>query len=1052
MEESSHLERMGRELKCPIWVGGSIGNINSKGLESINFSNFSHMQPCVLQFLYWEINAIGFQLSEVRPAPHMDNLVTIYKNMEAASGLNIFVTQAAPSTKLPGGQNQAGADMVCGREKAGRNCSETPKPQSQKRLKGIGPKGSSSINLKSSRLNPVRPSFPTKKRVQLSQHPTPNTPTRLTKLEGETCTKAKSISPKSLIVLKDKPALNERGEPVLSPFFWLREDEEDAEKEDEENPSQQMYGDHLMDTPPGAPCFSDIKDSDDEAPQKMTPQGGTCRALHEVDFFDSEMFEWTQRACSPELCSSPLKMQAYLLITSDNVAKAVECETIEEKEGKSASQDTATMKMEGTSPTSSSARTENAINEDRTRKTNMRRRNARASTQKKRAKRATKDVHGNHIVLQNVAKENLPEEKKDDKESSLKFMKSCKKNTKVDATTNSTKTVQEDVSTSSDAAKHRNHGAKTRVAHLPTLLDQGKDSGGSLNLEKTGKDSKKVIVQQHLDSTSSSITRNAANNGAKGHAGVLISQSLDESVPVGVDKEVSDYRVRVRESEVKSLQDPRFDKEQKYSKKVKFSPNDDSKAGLVVDIFERVIPKKAQPLRKIHGNCDVGIVDDTSKMEKARPMKNGILRKCKTLSNKIQCGFCQSAEDSEVSGIMFHYLKGKPVMADHNGELHVDNFVMLCPNHASSKLPNEISGSQLNQQKKCLKKRQYHTKPQVVTKHGISTSNRWNSNGSSARLVLCCSALAGAEKLLLEPQETVTEFKRLSGTTVLKNWDSAVTHVIAAVDENGACRRTLKVLMGILEGKWILNIEWVKGCLKAMEIVDEKDYEIDVDIHGIRDGPWRGRSRLLKKQPKLFNGYQFYLTGDYAPSYKGYLQDLIVAAGGTLLHRKPISRYHEALSSNCTSSPTLIIYSLELPDKCTPSKRGSIISSRRLDAKSLASSIGAAVATNSWILDSIAACRCTEGYVIMEQMWRRQNDSPSRAESSYSSAVGERGRQGYTRYEEKQQNGREKSLTNQQKNWCRSAGEKLLRWSSRAARRRETAVMSAGAAAGVTGF
>lgn len=25
--------------------------------------------------------------------------------------------------------------------------------------------------------------------------------------------------------------------------------------------------------------------------------------------FDSEIFEWTQRACSPELCSSPMNIQ-----------------------------------------------------------------------------------------------------------------------------------------------------------------------------------------------------------------------------------------------------------------------------------------------------------------------------------------------------------------------------------------------------------------------------------------------------------------------------------------------------------------------------------------------------------------------------------------------------------------------------------------------------------------------------------------------------------------------------------------------------------------------
>lgn len=41
-------------------------------------------------------------LVEVRPAPHMDNLVSIYKNMEAASGVNMLVTQNAPATNLSG--------------------------------------------------------------------------------------------------------------------------------------------------------------------------------------------------------------------------------------------------------------------------------------------------------------------------------------------------------------------------------------------------------------------------------------------------------------------------------------------------------------------------------------------------------------------------------------------------------------------------------------------------------------------------------------------------------------------------------------------------------------------------------------------------------------------------------------------------------------------------------------------------------------------------------------------------------------------------------------
>lgn len=45
------------------------------------------------------------------------------------------------------------------------------------------------------------------------------------------------------------------------------------------------------------------------------------------------------------------------------------------------------------------------------------------------------------------------------------------------------------------------------------------------------------------------------------------------------------------------------------------------------------------------------------------------------------------------------------------------------------------------------------------------------------------------------------------GATVTKFWTPDVTHVIAATDSNGACARTLKVLMGILNGQWILKMD-----------------------------------------------------------------------------------------------------------------------------------------------------------------------------------------------------------------------------------------------------
>lgn len=53
----------------------------------------------------------------------------------------------------------------------------------------------------------------------------------------------------------------------------------------------------------------------------------------------------------------------------------------------------------------------------------------------------------------------------------------------------------------------------------------------------------------------------------------------------------------------------------------------------------------------------------------------------------------------------------------------------------------------------------------------------------------------------------MTKLSLLSGASLAKAWDSSVTHIIASTDENDACGRTLKVLMGILNGRWILNME-----------------------------------------------------------------------------------------------------------------------------------------------------------------------------------------------------------------------------------------------------
>lgn len=110
--------------------------------------------------------------------------------------------------------------------------------------------------------------------------------------------------------------------------------------------------------------------------------------------------------------------------------------------------------------------------------------------------------------------------------------------------------------------------------------------------------------------------------------------------------------------------------------------------------------------------------------------------------------------------------------------------------------------------------------------------------------------------------------------------------------------------------------------------------------------------------PKLFDGFKFYFMGEFVTSYKGYLRDLITSAGGTILQRRPVSGYQNDLSSASSTCQTFIIYSLEPPDQSGPAvNMDAIFDHRRRDAETVARSSEAKVVTNSWVLNSIAACK-----------------------------------------------------------------------------------------------
>ncbi|XP_072955600.1 BRCA1-associated RING domain protein 1 [Typha angustifolia] len=267
------------------------------------------------------------------------------------------------------------------------------------------------------------------------------------------------------------------------------------------------------------------------------------------------------------------------------------------------------------------------------------------------------------------------------------------------------------------------------------------------------------------------------------------------------------------------------------------------------------------------------------------------------------------------------------------------SFLLLCPAHSSHKLPCDRS----------------KTKDKIKAKRQLSSSNLllddltssskkqsdevWAASSSLTReWMICGSALSSKDKEILD------DFVNLTGVSVANNWKPNVTHVIAATDERGACGRTLKVLMAILGGKWVLTVDWLQACLEARHPVSEEPYEISYDVHGSFDGPRTGRIRAMQKAPKLFASLAFYFSGHFMPYYKGHLEDLILAAGGSILKKNELSE------------ASLILYSTEPPQGSDPNDLAEVIKRRKEEAEELATTTGSRVIAHTWLLDSIAAC------------------------------------------------------------------------------------------------
>ncbi|XP_073157453.1 BRCA1-associated RING domain protein 1-like [Henckelia pumila] len=254
-----------------------------------------------------------------------------------------------------------------------------------------------------------------------------------------------------------------------------------------------------------------------------------------------------------------------------------------------------------------------------------------------------------------------------------------------------------------------------------------------------------------------------------------------------------------------------------------------------------------------------------------------------------------------------------------------DDFLMLCPAHKSIKFPSEKSNS---------KKHNQGVPQSLSTRRSIEQSFRERSPNDPQEWVLCGSALSSEEKHLM------IKFASVFGAKVSKSWNPSVTHVIAATDENGACSRTLKVLMAILNGRWVLNMDWVNLCMAAKGHMREEDFEVKLDNHGVCDGPRTGRLRALHNTPKLFEDLRFIFLWDFVPAYERDLSALVTDGGGIVCSLVQIAELEHKPQGVCSC---LIVYNAQV-------EASSIVPF----ATDIARDNEALVIPHTWILESIA--------------------------------------------------------------------------------------------------
>ncbi|XP_031342769.1 uncharacterized protein LOC116170478 isoform X2 [Photinus pyralis] len=118
--------------------------------------------------------------------------------------------------------------------------------------------------------------------------------------------------------------------------------------------------------------------------------------------------------------------------------------------------------------------------------------------------------------------------------------------------------------------------------------------------------------------------------------------------------------------------------------------------------------------------------------------------------------------------------------------------------------------------------------------------------------------------------------------TVSNTYGTSVTHMIVSVDKRNCLEHhTMKYMLAVAAGIWVLSLKWIEECLKQNEIVPEEAYEV-LDVTGT-DGPHR--SRLTRSRAPLLERYKIYAAPPFRSATKMEVEHVIQLLGGDVALR-----------------------------------------------------------------------------------------------------------------------------------------------------------------------